>query len=136
VLQIVGFLGARSLSERLLNVYWLLLLGLLVGDAVLGVYWLYRYDKMVARLKPALRDRLAKDYGRDRRFAAVWDDLQRDHECCGVNGPQDFFNVTVQVGGTGGECARPRAIRSPSFPSSTSTAPNCCLSIVDCVYVD
>lgn len=99
VLQIIGFLGARSLSERLLNVYWLLLLGLLVGDAVLGVYWVYRYDKMVARLKPALRDRLAVDYGRDRRFTAVWDDLQRDHECCGVNGPPDFFNVTVQVGG-------------------------------------
>ncbi|XP_060872867.1 uncharacterized protein LOC132946803 [Metopolophium dirhodum] len=98
VLQIVGFLGARSLSERLLNVYWLLLLGLLVGDAVLGVYWVYRYDKMVARLKPALRDRLAVDYGRNRRFTAVWDNLQRDHECCGVNGPPDFFNVTVQVG--------------------------------------
>lgn len=99
VLQIVGFLGARSLSERLLNVYWLLLLGLLVGDAVLGVYWVYRYDKMVSKLKPALRDRLVKDYGRDQRFTAVWDDLQRAHECCGVTGPQDFFNVTVQVGG-------------------------------------
>lgn len=101
VLQIVGFLGARSLSERLLNVYWLLLLGLLVGDAVLGVYWVYRYDKMVARLKPALRDRLARDYGRDdqQQFTAVWDDLQRGHECCGVNGPQDFFNATAQVAG-------------------------------------
>lgn len=99
VLQIVGFLGARSLSERLLNVYWLLLLGLLVGDAVLGIYWVYRYDKMVAKLKPALRHRLASDYGRDKPFTAIWDDLQRDHECCGVNGPQDFFNVTVQLEG-------------------------------------
>lgn len=95
VLQIVGFLGARSLSERLLNVYWLLLFGLLVGDAVLGIYWVYRYDKMVAKLKPALRDRLAKDYGHDQQFTAIWDDLQRDHECCGVNGPKDFFNVQV-----------------------------------------
>lgn len=97
VLQVVGFLGARSLSERLLNVYWLLLLGLLVGDAVLGVYWLYRYDEMVARLKPALRRRLADGYGHDRRFTAVWDGLQRDHECCGVGGPPDFYNVTVRV---------------------------------------
>lgn len=98
-LQLVGCMGARTLNERLLNVYWLMLLGLLVGDAVLGVYWVYRYDVMVAKLRPALRYRLAGEYGRDPLFTAVWNDLQRDNECCGVNGPQDFFNVTVQVDG-------------------------------------
>lgn len=99
VLQIIGFLGARSLSERLLNVYWLLLLGLLVGDAVLGVYWVYRYDEMMARLKPSLRDRLASDYDADEQFTGRWDTMQRDRECCGVSGPRDFFNITVQKGG-------------------------------------
>lgn len=116
VLQIVGFLGARSLSERLLNVYWLLLLGLLVGDAVLGVYWVYRYDKMVAGLQPALRRRLANDYGPDQQFSAVWDDLQRGHECCGVNGPPDFFNVTVQADGK-----RPRSRTHEHFTTLPPT---------------
>ncbi|XP_050435500.1 uncharacterized protein LOC126842515 isoform X2 [Adelges cooleyi] len=96
-LQLVGCLGARTLNERLLNIYWLMLLGLLIGDAVLGVYWVYRYDKMVAKLKPTLRHRLSADFDTDPEFTVIWNAMQREHNCCGVDGPQDYFNGTLQV---------------------------------------
>ena len=35
----IGCVGALRLNERLLNAYWLILLGLLVGDVVVGGYW-------------------------------------------------------------------------------------------------
>ena len=38
-LQVIGCVGALRLNERLLNAYWLILLGLLVGDVVVGGYW-------------------------------------------------------------------------------------------------
>ncbi|XP_050525419.1 uncharacterized protein LOC126896561 [Daktulosphaira vitifoliae] len=95
-LQLVGCMGAKTLNERLLNIYWHMLLGLLIGDAVLGVYWVYRYDKMIAKLKPALRHKLSAEYDSDPQFTIVWNALQREHNCCGVDGPQDFFNATLQ----------------------------------------
>ena len=43
-LQVIGCVGALRLNERLLNAYWLILLGLLVGDVVVGGYWDGRTD--------------------------------------------------------------------------------------------
>lgn len=54
-LQLVGCLGALRLSEKLLNAYWLLLLVLLLGDAMLGIFWIYKFDKVMHELKPILR---------------------------------------------------------------------------------
>jgi hypothetical protein len=45
VIQALGCYAARKLHEKLLNVYWLLLLGLTVGDAVVGIVWIVRYSQ-------------------------------------------------------------------------------------------
>lgn len=54
-MQLVGCLGALRLSEKLLNAYWLLLLVLLIGDAVLGIFWMFKFDRIMHELQPMLR---------------------------------------------------------------------------------
>lgn len=94
LLQAVGCLGALRLNERLLNVYWLSLLLLLLGDAVVGIYWIFRFEMIRAELRPALRERISTngDYGTDTEFTELWDRLQREYSCCGVIGEQDFLS--------------------------------------------
>ncbi|KAG7304451.1 hypothetical protein JYU34_011395 [Plutella xylostella] len=89
-LQLLGCLAALRLSERMLNAYWLALLALLVGDAAIGVYWAFRFERVCRELRPQLRVRLARDYDSDAEFAEAWDRLQREQRCCGVTGPSDF----------------------------------------------
>lgn len=54
-LQLIGCLGALRLSEKLLNAYWLLLLVLLLGDAILGIFWMFKFDKIMQELQPMLK---------------------------------------------------------------------------------
>jgi hypothetical protein len=54
-LQLIGCLGALRLSEKLLNAYWLLLLVLLIGDAILGIFWMFKFDRIMQELHPMLR---------------------------------------------------------------------------------
>lgn len=54
-LQLIGCLGALRLSEKLLNAYWLLLLVLLIGDAVLGIFWMFKFERIMQELQPMLR---------------------------------------------------------------------------------
>lgn len=54
-LQLIGCLGALRLSEKLLNAYWLLLLVLLIGDAILGIFWMFKFDRIMHELQPMLR---------------------------------------------------------------------------------
>lgn len=95
LLQLVGCLGALRLNERLLNIYWLLLLVLLFGDAIVGIVWVFRFDKICADLRPTLKQRLAAEYGVDTDFTTLWNALQRDYKCCGVEGVQDFEGGVV-----------------------------------------
>lgn len=94
-LQLVGCLGAQRLNERLLNVYWFLLLALLVGDLVLGVFWLFRFDRILSELKPYLKASLSIKYGVDSHFTSLWDSLQSQNRCCGVHGYQDFLRANL-----------------------------------------
>lgn len=55
LLQMVGCWGALRLSEKLLNAYWLLLLLLLLGDALLGIFWMFKFEKIMQGLQPMLR---------------------------------------------------------------------------------
>lgn len=54
-LQLIGCLGALRLSEKLLNAYWLLLLVLLIGDAILGIFWMFKFDRIMQEIQPMLR---------------------------------------------------------------------------------
>ncbi|XP_055544032.1 uncharacterized protein LOC129729467 isoform X2 [Wyeomyia smithii] len=89
-LQLIGCLGALRLSEKLLNAYWLLLLVLLIGDAMLGIFWMFKFDRVMNDLQPMLRNRLAHEYGNSIELTDLWDRLQNEGRCCGVSGPQDF----------------------------------------------
>ncbi|XP_031637375.1 uncharacterized protein LOC116349882 isoform X2 [Contarinia nasturtii] len=89
-LQLVGCLGALRLSEKLLNAYWLLLLVLLIGDAILGIFWMFKFDRIMHELQPMLRYRFATEYGTSVDFSELWDRLQSEGRCCGVFGPQDY----------------------------------------------
>ncbi|XP_053690555.1 uncharacterized protein LOC128739159 [Sabethes cyaneus] len=89
-LQLIGCLGALRLSEKLLNAYWLLLLVLLIGDAMLGIFWMFKFDRVMNDLQPMLRNRLAHEYGNSIELTDLWDRLQNEGRCCGVAGPQDF----------------------------------------------
>ncbi|XP_069689383.1 uncharacterized protein [Periplaneta americana] len=116
LLQLVGCLGALRLNERLLNVYWLLLLVLLFGDAIVGIVWVFRFDKICADLRPTLKQRLAAEYGVDADFTALWNALQRDYKCCGVDGAQDFEGGVVnRTQGVPESCCR--------FPPVSTTLP-------------
>lgn len=92
-LQLIGCLGALRLSEKLLNAYWLLLLVLLIGDAMLGIFWMFKFDKVMHDLQPMLKSRLANEYGNSIELTDLWDRLQSEGRCCGVTGPQDFPNL-------------------------------------------
>lgn len=114
LLQLVGCLGALRLNERLLNVYWLLLLVLLFGDAIVGIVWVFRFDKICADLRPTLKQRLAVEYGVDKDFTALWDALQRDYRCCGVDGAHDFGVVNNR--------SSPAPVTSSTVASATTTS--------------
>ncbi|BES95390.1 Tetraspanin family [Nesidiocoris tenuis] len=100
VIQTVGCLGASRLNDRLLNIYLLLLLVLLLGDILLGVVWLYRYDRISADLRPFLNHSFVLRYGVDPEFTTLWDAVQSQYRCCGVYSYADFlqYNLTVDTG--------------------------------------
>lgn len=95
LLQLLGCIGALKLNEKLLNMYWLLLLFLLFGDAFIGIVWIFRFDKIYTDLKPLLKQRLQSEYGVNEEFTNIWDSIQHDYQCCGVEGPQDFNNIDL-----------------------------------------
>ena len=101
ILPIVGCIGALRLSERLLNAYWLLLLVLLGGDILMGVVWLFRFQKLVAGLVPDLRQRLVSEYGQPdhAEYTRAWDLLQLSARCCGVDSPADYNNSAFASAG-------------------------------------
>lgn len=90
ILQAIGCVGALRMNERLLNAYWTLMLLLLAGDVVLGVVWLFRFHYIAGSLRDQLRSRLGSDYATDIEFQLLWDRLQSEAKCCGVDSPEDF----------------------------------------------
>ena len=63
LIQLVGCLGALRLNERLINAYWMMLMLLLFGDIVIGLFWIFNYGKICQELKPSLRLKLNTLYG-------------------------------------------------------------------------
>lgn len=93
VLQAVGCVSAVRLNERWLNVYWLLMLVLLIGDVLVGVAWVFLFSTLTAGLPSHLRVRLSTDYANAQgptEAQALWDRLQQEHVCCGARGPVDY----------------------------------------------
>ncbi|XP_071516674.1 uncharacterized protein [Panulirus ornatus] len=97
VLQALGCVGALRLSQRLLNIYWLLLLFLLLGDVVVGLVWLYRFSHLTEGLQTYARATLHNHYGTNHDVTEAWDALQRAAKCCGVSGPRDYNSTWSQT---------------------------------------
>lgn len=66
--QAIGCLGAVRMNERLLNLYYNVLVVLLCGDVIVGVVWLFRYNYIVTNLRSDLKTRLNQEYGLDAAF--------------------------------------------------------------------
>ncbi|XP_076325967.1 tetraspanin-9-like [Tachypleus tridentatus] len=98
ILQTLGCLGALKLNERLLNIYWSLMLMLLVGDVIMGFVWIFHYNHIASHLLSDLRTRLQTEYGKSAEYQSIWDRIQREEHCCGVNDPQDF-NLSLWTSG-------------------------------------
>ncbi|XP_076361782.1 tetraspanin-9-like [Tachypleus tridentatus] len=90
IIQVVGCLGALKLNERLLNIFWSLMLILLLGDIIIGFVWIFHYNHIANHLLNDLKSRLQTHYENDAAFRFLWDRLQQEEHCCGVIGPQDF----------------------------------------------
>lgn len=90
ILQAIGCVGALRMNERLLTIYWTLMLVLLFGDAIVGMVWLFRYQQLTTNLRSDLRSRFLSDYGIDEEFQRLWDQIQIDSKCCGVSDPHDY----------------------------------------------
>uniref|UniRef100_A0A1W7R9G0 Tetraspanin-1 n=1 Tax=Hadrurus spadix TaxID=141984 RepID=A0A1W7R9G0_9SCOR len=97
ILQAIGCVGALRMNERLLTIYWTLMLVLLLGDAIVGMVWLFRYQHLATNLRSDLRSRLQADYGVDRQFQDLWDQIQMKSKCCGVSDPHDYNYTSWMV---------------------------------------
>ena len=56
------------MNEKLLTLYYHILVVLLFGDAIVGVIWLFRYNYLVTNLRSDLKSKLNNDYGYDASF--------------------------------------------------------------------
>lgn len=56
------------MNEKLLNIYWNILVVLMFGDAVVGIIWMFRYNTLVTNLRSDLKTKLNDDYGSDTSF--------------------------------------------------------------------
>lgn len=115
VIQIIGCLGAQRLSHKLLSVYWALLLLLTVGDVAVGLFWVFKLDKIKLHLKSELTAEFVGKYSRDVTFTKNWNRIQSQDHCCGVDGPLDFGKFLVTRSGE--DTSRPQL----SLPDSCCT---------------
>ncbi|XP_008482247.2 uncharacterized protein LOC103518943, partial [Diaphorina citri] len=105
-LQIIGYFGAKKLNIKLLNFYWLLILLLLINDIIFGIIFLYNYNILITNLNFKLKSQL-KLYaagknsdpgapgGEGAEFIELWQQLQAEYKCCGVENFIDFYNVNI-----------------------------------------
>ncbi|CAM1319543.1 Uncharacterised protein g7242 [Pycnogonum litorale] len=94
ILQAIGCIGALKLNEKLLNLYWNLMLFLLFGDVVVGIVWIFRFDKINDSLRSELKIKLQSEYGTRANLVEIWNGIQNENSCCGVDGPTDYMNIS------------------------------------------
>lgn len=61
-------------------------------DAVIGVVWAMKLTHLNVQLLSHLKQQLST-YGSDPNFANLWDQLQRQEGCCGVNNASDYYTT-------------------------------------------
>ncbi|KAI7686345.1 hypothetical protein SSS_01726 [Sarcoptes scabiei] len=63
---------------------------LVCGDAIVGVVWALRYKNITINLKDDLKNQIFKEYETNQELQNVWNNIQADWNCCGVDGPYDY----------------------------------------------
>ncbi|CAL4133161.1 unnamed protein product, partial [Meganyctiphanes norvegica] len=90
VLQAIGCIGALSLSRKLLTIYWRMILGLLLGDIIIGVICFFGYINLANGIVSHVKENLQNKYNVDPHMTRNWDHLQIEYHCCGVAGVVDY----------------------------------------------
>ncbi|XP_075680601.1 uncharacterized protein LOC113791597 [Dermatophagoides pteronyssinus] len=94
LVQAIGCLGALKLNESYLHLYLVTMSILVFGDAIVGVAWALRYKNITMNLKSDLKNQIFNEYDTNIEIRNVWDDIQVNWNCCGVDGPTDY-NVST-----------------------------------------
>ena len=113
VIQTLGCLGALRLSQKLLNMYWLMLVALLLGDIIVGFIWLVRFPKLSEQINVTMNSTI-HNYGYDETSSGAWNSLQVAERCCGVRSSDDYSSTKwgIQVGVVPSSCCVPRGASS------------------------
>lgn len=93
VASFLGYCGALRESQCMLTTYGILLLLLLVAEIGAVFYVTSNREKVEEQTKKMLKDSLVKYYsGKNESDAVtvVWDQLQANFKCCGVDNYEDF----------------------------------------------
>ncbi|XP_047505350.1 23 kDa integral membrane protein-like [Pieris napi] len=98
VTAVLGCIGALRENVKILYVHACFLIFLLsvellvgVGGAVLSA-WMGGGNELRVQF---YRNSTADDQGRDQQ--AFWDHLQSENQCCGIDGPQDYAIIHLEI---------------------------------------
>ncbi|CAG0900515.1 unnamed protein product, partial [Cyprideis torosa] len=96
VLQVIGCMAASRLNERLLNLYWIVLLVLAFGDIVVGFVWFFRFQKLCNEITGEVQDRVRMSQHGNERDDYL-ERLQITAGCCGVTSPLDYDFASTNI---------------------------------------
>ena len=67
------------MNEKLLNLYWCAIIGLLFGDGIVGIIWVMKYNSIVTNLRFDLKVKLNEEYFSNIKFQVSHILITSDH---------------------------------------------------------
>ena len=67
------------MNEKLLNLYWCAIIGLLFGDGIVGIIWVMKYNSIVTNLRFDLKVKLNEEYFSNTKFQVSYMLITCDH---------------------------------------------------------
>lgn len=119
LLFIGGFFGCCGIlmeSPLLLVLFFCVLLIVLVAEVSAGI-WGYSYkDELNDLIRRSVKDTVLFDYGKDDSRTKAFDSIQKELQCCGADGPEDWVSSNFKK--------LPLTLSSPEV--EYSLPPSCC----------
>ncbi|CAB3234638.1 unnamed protein product [Arctia plantaginis] len=91
--SVLGFYGAISQHFYVVSGYVIVLLVILVFEIAITIVGYALSDDSVSEIRTTMAESLQL-YGTKIEVAQIWDNLQREFECCGVTGRFDWNPIT------------------------------------------